>query len=524
MVGLAQSVTGMALFIEDDNIQNLQSSYRETKYLSNYIGRSVPVRQYHRSCRRFVRYVDKLIVNGILVCKSPDPLIVVPFEILVDLIIVLHCKFAHIGRDKVLALVNTLVWHPQRYQVANEVCTTCPTCQINKYHPCVFVPPMLKICTSYPFELVAADLLSLPQTSQGHVGCLVLVDHHSKWVSVIPIRNKQAQTIVKALKLAIPYMLSVPTRLLTDNGPEFTAAAFEGFLNTMGIEHQLTTPYHPTSNGAVERVNSTIQGLLRNLQTEGSSWDETLPQAIISYNNSIHSQLQMSPSKFLLSHSHNSNYPFLKTNELQEKWKVGHQKFQPLRVGQYVLKRIPVTDHLTMNKLSPKFKGPYRISKVNPNNITYLLIEPHTDHMIRAHHTDLYAYKMPPVYLQKHPWFQEVCSEWGGKEVEMSGGPLGRVMYSSGSDLDSDSESVSGQMASLAGEADMCEVSESEDGSCDCTREPESRNKSILKPKCRCCQYEKYLEKQGQLCDNSTEVSGGVARGRPVESIECACQ
>ena len=78
-------------------------------------------------------------------CKSPDPLIIVPFKIVVDLNIVLHCKFAHIGRDKELALVNTLVWHPQRYQVANEVCTTCPTCQINKYHPCVVVPPMLKI-------------------------------------------------------------------------------------------------------------------------------------------------------------------------------------------------------------------------------------------------------------------------------------------------------------------------------------------------------------------------------------------
>ena len=65
--------------------------------------------------------------------------------------------------------------------------------------------------------------------------------------------------------------------------------------------------------------------------------------------------------------------------------------------------------------------------------------------------------------------------------------PQGGVMYSSGSDLDSDSESMSGQMATLASEADTSEVSGSEDGSCDCALEPESRNKSILKPKCRCC-------------------------------------
>ena len=86
---------------------------------------------------------------------------------------------------------------------------------------------------------------------------------------------------------------------------------------------------------------------------------------------------------------------------------------------------------------------------------------------------------MPPVYLQKHPWFQEVCSEWGGREVETSGVPPGWVRHSSGSDLDSDSGSMSGQMATLVGEADTSEVSEFEDRLCDCALEPESRNKSI---------------------------------------------
>ena len=96
--------------------------------------------------------------------------------------------------------------------------------------------------------------------------------------------------------------------------------------------------------------------------------------------------------------------------------------------------------------------------------------------------------------------------------METSRVPRGRVMYSSGSDLDSDSESMSGQMATLVGEADPSEVSEFEDGSSDCALEPESRNNSILKPKCRCCQYENYLEKQCQRCGNSTVISGGNSK------------
>ena len=147
-------------------------------------------------------------------------------------------------------------------------------------------PPTLKIHSHYPFELMAADLVSLPRTPSGFIGCLVVVDHYSKFVAAVPIRNKQSSTIIQALSSHIfPFIPSIPCKLLTDNGPEFISADFDTYLTSMNISHQLTTPYCPTSNGAVERVNRTIQGFLRSLSEEGNSWDDHLPKALIVYNN-----------------------------------------------------------------------------------------------------------------------------------------------------------------------------------------------------------------------------------------------
>ena len=170
-----------------------------------------------------------------------------------------------------------------------------------------FVPPTLKINTSFPFELVAADLVSLPKTSTGYLGCLVVVDHYTKWVSTVPIRNKTRGTIVRAfMHQILPFLPAVPVSLLTDNGPEFASVEFSEFMEPCNIKHRFTTPYCPTSNGAVEMVNRTIKGFLRSIVVEKQNWDDNLPRAVVTYNNAMHSELSMSPCKFLLSKCHDT--------------------------------------------------------------------------------------------------------------------------------------------------------------------------------------------------------------------------
>ena len=124
---------------------------------------------------------------------------------------------------------------------------------------------------------------------------------------------------------------------MKDNGPEFILEEFSSFLNSLDILHQLMTPYDPSSYGVVERVNRTIQSLIKSSTDCNTNWLEHLPKSLIIYNNTIHSELNMSPAKFLLSRKHNYRRLPLVQSTMQAFWKSGNPNFSSFKVGQYVI-------------------------------------------------------------------------------------------------------------------------------------------------------------------------------------------
>ena len=337
--------------------------------------------------------------------------VVVPFKVCLDLVVVLHFNYAHIGRDKLLSLMSKLLWHPKKYNIVSDVATTCVTCQMSKDFGSKVIPPTLRISTSYPFELLAVDLMSLPKTSSGFVACLVTVDHFTKFDSAVPLRNKQSKSVISALsRQVLPFLPAVPTCLLSDHGPEFTSDEFYNFLLKCDISHRLTTPYTPTSNGAVERVNRTIQNLLRTIVTEGHRWDEHLSRAVIAYNNSPHAELGMSPSQCLMTRNHSMRADPPLQPELREVWREGHPKFLPFKVGEQVVKRIEAKGHCNANKFMSRYRGPFEIVKVDEKGLTYKLEHCATGEVIKAHHNKLKVFKQVPHYIVSN----EVYRKLGG--------------------------------------------------------------------------------------------------------------
>ena len=199
IVGPESTISGISMLTEDNVIRSIQKRCGELKTLYRMLKSDVPVKQWPKSLQSYRKHHDKLsIVNDVLVYGHTN-VVVVPFKVCVDLAVVLHFNFAHIGRDKLNSLMTTLLWHPRRLTIVSDLCTTCVTCQLSKDYGTRVIPPSLKISTSYPFELLAVDLMSLPRTRSGFVACLVAVDHFSKFVAAVPLKNKQSQTVVEAL-------------------------------------------------------------------------------------------------------------------------------------------------------------------------------------------------------------------------------------------------------------------------------------------------------------------------------------
>lgn len=392
-----------------DQLREVQASHRQLQSIVKLVSSGVPVSKIPHFLNKFKRvWSDFKVCDGLLFKKeSTGNLVgVITFNFLVSLVMDAHLHQSHIGIFKLTALLRKFVWHQSLSKVVRDVCRTCSICQTCKVSSQVTVPPTLRITTNSPFELVAMDLVSLPTTSSGYVGCLMMVDHFTKWVVSIPIRNKKSLTICRALERNIlPNVPRVPVRILTDNGPEFTSQEFTLMMERFNIVHVRSTPYKPSSNGAVERVNRTIGELLRVLNDEPRKWDEDLAHALLTYNHTVHSETGATPAEMILKLSHDVDSVPLLSAEIKDPWAVGHPRYHPFSVGTLVLRKSVLLGNLTTNKLVPRFDGPYQVCKVNSNKVTYKLSNLEEDTVLKAHHVQLKPWLEPPFYLKRHVKF-----------------------------------------------------------------------------------------------------------------------
>ena len=94
-----------------------------------------------------------------------------------------------------------------------------------------------------------------------------------------------------------------PERIHADQGQNFEAQLFKEMCNLFSIEKTRTTPYHPQSDGMVERMNRTIQDMLAKYVAEHQrDWGVHLPMVRMAYRSSVHSSTQYTPHYLLFGH------------------------------------------------------------------------------------------------------------------------------------------------------------------------------------------------------------------------------
>jgi transposase InsO family protein len=125
---------------------------------------------------------------------------------------------------------------------------------------------------SYPIGYFHVDLAEV-RTAEGKLYLFVAIDRTSKFAFVQLVEQadmRAASSFLEALLQAVPYRIHT---VLTDNGIQFAdlprnrqgpTARFRGHpfdrvCRANGIEHRLTKPNHPWTNGQVERMNRTIK-------------------------------------------------------------------------------------------------------------------------------------------------------------------------------------------------------------------------------------------------------------------------
>ena len=135
------------------------------------------------------------------------------------------------------------------------------------------------------------DIVGPLPADHRHEFLIVFVDCYSRYTILVPASNHTASTVSDALlKHAIPYF-GTPRRLLSDRGREFVGNVWGKLMLSLGVQHVLTSPYHPEGNAVNERSHRTMNNMLRARLLEGISfraWVEKVPGLMLTLNAMVH--------------------------------------------------------------------------------------------------------------------------------------------------------------------------------------------------------------------------------------------
>jgi transposase InsO family protein len=107
-----------------------------------------------------------------------------------------------------------------------------------------------------------------------------MVDRSTRWLEAVPLRTMDAAACVDALLRNWISRFGVPTYITSDQGRQFSSALWQGMCERLGVQHLMTTAYHPQSNGMVERAHRQLKDALR-ARLAGPAWFDHLPFVLL---------------------------------------------------------------------------------------------------------------------------------------------------------------------------------------------------------------------------------------------------
>nr|GFB13558.1 putative reverse transcriptase domain-containing protein [Tanacetum cinerariifolium] len=209
----------------------------------------------------------------------------------------------HPGSDKMYQDMKKLYWWPNiKADIATYVskCLTCAKVKAEHQRPSgLLVQPKIP---EWKWDNITMDFVTkLPKSSQGYDTIWVIVDRLTKSAIFTPIRETDPMD-----KLARIYLKEVVTRygipvsIISDRDPRFASKFWRSLQNALCTRLDISTAYHPETDGQSERTIQTLEDMLRACAINfGKGWVNHLPLVEFSYNNSYHATIKAVPFEAL---------------------------------------------------------------------------------------------------------------------------------------------------------------------------------------------------------------------------------
>lgn len=132
---------------------------------------------------------------------------------------------------------------------------------------------------------------------------------------VVPLRSINARAIVKAL-VKFFTLFGLLKIIQSDQGTNFTSCTFSRLLKKLNIQHNISSAYHPESQGALERYHQTLKSMICAYCFElVRDWEEGIPWLLFASREVVQESMGFSPAELVFGHRPQGPLPML-----NEKW------------------------------------------------------------------------------------------------------------------------------------------------------------------------------------------------------------
>ncbi|GKA16950.1 putative reverse transcriptase domain-containing protein [Tanacetum coccineum] len=227
----------------------------------------------------------------------------------------------HPGSEKMYQDVKKLYWWPNmKANIATYVskCLTCAKVKAEHQRQSgLLVQPEIP---QWKWDNITMDFVTkLPKSSQGYDTIWVIVDRLTKSAIFIPM--KETDPLEKLARMYLKEVVTrhgIPVSIICDRDPRFASNFWRSLQKALGTSLDMSTAYHPQTDGQSERTIQTLEDMLRACVIDfGNGWVKHLPLVEFSYNNSYHASIKAAPFEALYGRKCRSPVCWAEVGEVQ---------------------------------------------------------------------------------------------------------------------------------------------------------------------------------------------------------------
>ncbi len=360
--------------------------------------------------------------------------------------------YGHPGINKTHQLISRRYWWPNMRQDIMDYIKGCAKCQWNKINTRptkALLQPIFPIHEAMPFENVALDFITKLPISQGYNSILTITDHDCMKAAIF-IPCKEAMTVEEMVGLIVQHVFpwfGLSLKFISDQDPKFASQFIRGLCKGTSTTQNISTAYHPRTDGQSECINQWLKQYLRFwVNEQQDNWHSYLPLAEFAHNNWPSETTRESPFFTLYGFNPHADWTdkpspipqvALRLEQFKQAWQhtqelmvkaqqswIKHKDTPKYKEGDLVwLEGRHLCTNQPVIKLAPKWHGPFPIIQVM-SPVNYQLKLPtqwsihnvfHIDLLTHYQETDLHGpnySRLAPVLHSHQDTYLMVITTW----------------------------------------------------------------------------------------------------------------